>query len=130
MGSSLVPRGLRGASTLKARDTPTGAALHRRGRRSDRCTLDSAGRVSDRPVGVRSKVVFGHRRCREALPVEELGWRGHLQPRAGWPTMLEAAGFVEIVIGEAVDTFGRAGGEGNARAYEVNWYACRARRSP
>jgi hypothetical protein len=33
--------------------------------------------------------------------------------------MLEEAGFVEVRIGEAVDTFGGAGGEANARAYEV-----------
>jgi hypothetical protein len=33
--------------------------------------------------------------------------------------MLEEAGFVEVRIGEPVDTFGGAGGEANARAYEV-----------
>jgi hypothetical protein len=43
--------------------------------------------------------------------------------------MLEEAGFVEVVIGDAVDTFGGAGGERNARAYEVYGYAFRARRS-
>jgi len=33
--------------------------------------------------------------------------------------MLEEAGFVDVSIGEPVDTFGGAGGEANARAYEV-----------
>lgn len=34
------------------------------------------------------------------------------------------------MIGEAVDTFGGAGGERNARAYEVYGFAFLARRSP
>jgi hypothetical protein len=34
------------------------------------------------------------------------------------------------VIGEAVDTFAGAGGERNARAYDVYGYAFLARRSP
>jgi hypothetical protein len=42
--------------------------------------------------------------------------------------MLEGAGFVDVQIGEAVDTFGGAGGEEKARAYEVYGYAFLARR--
>ena len=37
--------------------------------------------------------------------------------------MLEEAGFVDVRIGEPVDTFGGAGGEANARAYEVFGYS-------
>ena len=37
--------------------------------------------------------------------------------------MLEDSGFVDVRIGEAVDTFGGAGGEANARAYQVFGYA-------
>jgi hypothetical protein len=37
--------------------------------------------------------------------------------------MLEDAGFVDVVIGEAVDTFGGAKGEVKARAFEVYGYA-------
>jgi hypothetical protein len=44
--------------------------------------------------------------------------------------MLEEAGFVGVRIGEAVDTFGGAGGESNARAYEVFGYPFLARRPP
>ncbi|MGY1704702.1 hypothetical protein ACI79C_09020 [Geodermatophilus sp. SYSU D00697] len=33
--------------------------------------------------------------------------------------MLEHSGFTDIVIGEPADTFAGAGGEPNARAYEV-----------
>ena len=40
------------------------------------------------------------------------------------------AGFVDIVIGEPVDTFAGAGGEGNARAYQVFGFTFRARRAP
>jgi len=40
--------------------------------------------------------------------------------------MLEQAGFVEIEIGKPVDTFGGAGGEKNARAFEVYGYSFRA----
>jgi len=36
--------------------------------------------------------------------------------------LLEQAGFVSVRIGERVDTFGGAGGEPNARAYEVFGY--------
>ena len=36
--------------------------------------------------------------------------------------MLEEAGFVDIVIGAATDTFGEAGGEKNARAFGVFGY--------
>ena len=42
--------------------------------------------------------------------------------------MLEQAGFVDVAVGPAVDTFGGAAGEGNARAYEVYGYAFLARR--
>ena len=42
--------------------------------------------------------------------------------------MLEDSGFVDVRIGEPVDTFGGAGGEANARAYEVFGYAFLARK--
>jgi len=42
--------------------------------------------------------------------------------------MLEDAGFVDVAIGDAVDTFGGATGEEKARAFEVYGYAFRARR--
>ena len=38
------------------------------------------------------------------------------------------SGFVEIEIGPAVDTFGGAGGEANARTFEVFGYAFLARK--
>jgi hypothetical protein len=41
---------------------------------------------------------------------------------------LEESGFVEIVIGTSVDTFGGAGGESNARLFEVYGYAFLARK--
>jgi hypothetical protein len=44
--------------------------------------------------------------------------------------MLEEAGFVNVRIGEAVDTFGGAGGESNARAYAVFGHPFLARRPP
>jgi len=37
--------------------------------------------------------------------------------------MLADNGFIDIRIGPAVDTFGGAGGEENARAFEVFGYA-------
>jgi hypothetical protein len=37
--------------------------------------------------------------------------------------MLLEAGFVDVQIGPPVDTFGGAGGEPNARAFEVFGYA-------
>jgi hypothetical protein len=37
--------------------------------------------------------------------------------------MLEDTGFVDVRIGDAVDTFGGASGEEKARAYEVYGYA-------
>ena len=37
--------------------------------------------------------------------------------------MLEATGFVDILIGEPADTFGDSAGEKNARAYEVFGYS-------
>ena len=36
--------------------------------------------------------------------------------------MLEDAGFVDVRIGPAADTFGGAGGERNARRFEVYGY--------
>jgi arsenite methyltransferase len=36
--------------------------------------------------------------------------------------MLREAGFVDVVIGSAVDTFGGAKGEKNARVFEVHGY--------
>jgi hypothetical protein len=42
--------------------------------------------------------------------------------------MLEDAGFVDVQIGDPVDTFGGAGGEEKARAFEVYGYAFLARR--
>ena len=37
--------------------------------------------------------------------------------------MLEDAGFIDVQIGDAVDTFGGATGEEKARAFEVYGYA-------
>ena len=42
--------------------------------------------------------------------------------------MLEETGFIDVQIGEGVDTFGGATGEEKARAYEVYGYAFLARR--
>jgi hypothetical protein len=42
--------------------------------------------------------------------------------------MLEDTGFVDVAIGDPVDTFGGASGENNARAYAVYGYAFVARR--
>ena len=42
--------------------------------------------------------------------------------------MLEDTGFVDIQIGDAVDTFGGATGEEKARAFEVFGYAFLARK--
>jgi hypothetical protein len=42
--------------------------------------------------------------------------------------MLEQAGFVDVGIGERVDTFGGAGGQANARAYDVFGYPFLARK--
>jgi hypothetical protein len=50
------------------------------------------------------------------------GLHGRL-PRAGWLRMLEDSGFADVVVGEAVDTFGGAKGEDQARAFEVYGYA-------
>lgn len=44
--------------------------------------------------------------------------------------MLDDIGFTDIAVGEPVDTFGGAGGETNARAYEVYGYSFLARRPP
>jgi hypothetical protein len=37
--------------------------------------------------------------------------------------MLEDMGFVDVFVGEKCDTFGGAGGEENARAFEVYGYS-------
>jgi len=42
--------------------------------------------------------------------------------------MLEDAGYVNVQIGDAVDTFGGATGEEKARAFEVFGYAFLARK--
>jgi hypothetical protein len=42
--------------------------------------------------------------------------------------MMEDSGFADIQIGPPVDTFGGAGGEKNARAFEVFGYAFLARK--
>ncbi len=42
--------------------------------------------------------------------------------------MLEDSGFVDIAIGPPVDTFGGAGGEDRARAFDVFGYAFLARK--
>jgi hypothetical protein len=42
--------------------------------------------------------------------------------------MLEDIGFVDVVIGAAVDTFGGSTGEANARTFEVYGHAFMARR--
>ncbi len=42
--------------------------------------------------------------------------------------MLEDTGFVDVQIGDAVDTFGGAPGQEKARLYEVYGYAFLARR--
>ena len=42
--------------------------------------------------------------------------------------MLDDAGFVDVRIGPAADTFGGAGGEDKARGYEVYGYAFNARK--
>ncbi len=42
--------------------------------------------------------------------------------------MLTEIGFVDIAIGPAVDTFGGAHGEANARTFEVYGYAFLARK--
>ena len=42
--------------------------------------------------------------------------------------MLEQAGFVDVVIGPAINTFAGAQGERNARAFDVFGYALLARK--
>ncbi len=42
--------------------------------------------------------------------------------------MLQDSGFTDVAIGAAVDTFGGAKGEDNARAFAVYGYAFMARR--
>ncbi|MDQ6909809.1 MAG: hypothetical protein M3Z84_03340 [Actinomycetota bacterium] len=51
-------------------------------------------------------------------------------PRAGWQKMMYDSGFTEVRIGPGVDTFGGAGGEEKARAYDVEGYAFLGRRGP
>ena len=43
--------------------------------------------------------------------------------------MLEDSGFVDVQIGDAVDTFGGAIGEDKARAFDVYGFAFLARRA-
>jgi hypothetical protein len=43
--------------------------------------------------------------------------------------MLEDSGFVDVQIGEGVDTFSGAAGEDKARAFDVYGYAFLARRT-
>jgi len=42
--------------------------------------------------------------------------------------LLENAGFVDVEIGDAVETFAGASGEGNARAFDVKGYPFLARK--
>jgi hypothetical protein len=42
--------------------------------------------------------------------------------------MLQDSGFTDVVTGAAVDTFGGAKGQDNARAFDVHGYAFLARR--
>jgi hypothetical protein len=42
--------------------------------------------------------------------------------------MIEDSGFVDVQIGPGIDTFGGAGGEANARAFEVLGYPFSARK--
>jgi hypothetical protein len=42
--------------------------------------------------------------------------------------MLTDLGFTDVAVGEPVDTFGGAGGEKNARAFDVYGYSFLARR--
>ena len=42
--------------------------------------------------------------------------------------MLEDSGFIDVTIGPPSDTFGGAGGEKNARAFEVFGYPFMARK--
>ena len=42
--------------------------------------------------------------------------------------MLLEVGFVEVEVGDPVDTFGGAGGEANARRFDVNGHAFRCLR--
>jgi hypothetical protein len=42
--------------------------------------------------------------------------------------MLQDSGFTDVAIGEAIDAFGGAKGEGNARAFDVYGYAFLATR--
>ncbi len=42
--------------------------------------------------------------------------------------MLTESGFLDIVIGPPVDTFGGAGGEDKARVFDVHGYAFQARK--
>jgi len=53
-------------------------------------------------------------------PLDGLNRRG--LPCAGWERMLREAGFKDIEIGAAVDTFGGSRGEGNAREFDVHGF--------
>ena len=43
-------------------------------------------------------------------------------PCAGWQKMMRDTGFVELELGPAIDNFVGAGGEPNARKFEVFGY--------
>ncbi len=44
--------------------------------------------------------------------------------------MLEGIGFVDVMVGPPIDTFGGASGEKNARRFEVYGYPFLARKPP
>ena len=44
--------------------------------------------------------------------------------------MLTDVGFIDVTVGPAVDTFGGAHGEPNARTFDVNGYPFIARKPP
>lgn len=48
----------------------------------------------------------------------------------GWQRLLADIGFTDVEIGEAVDTFGEAGGEDKARQFEVYGYPFLGRKQP
>ena len=127
-----VPRGPR-------RGDPGRGRLGRRGdlQRRHQPVRRQAGGVRGDPPRAQARRVAAVRRHRQRpagaarsaarhRPVDWLN-RGGL-PRAGWQKMLEDTGFVDVRIGDAVDTFGGATGEEKARAYEVYGYAFLARR--
>jgi hypothetical protein len=67
-----------------------------------------------------------HRGAARHRPVDRLNSRR--ATRAGWQKTLHDSGFTDVVIGEAVDTFGGAKGEDEARAFKVYGYTFMVRR--